>query len=41
VVLHYGTETGREPGHVFYPWRNVQAIQLPAEEQAEQSQDAL
>jgi hypothetical protein len=35
VVLHYGTETGREPGHVFYPWRNVQAIQLPDEEQSE------
>jgi hypothetical protein len=41
VVLHYGAETGRDPGHVFYPWRNVQAIQLPDEEQAEQPQDAL
>jgi hypothetical protein len=29
VVLHYGPETGRQPGHVFYPWANVQAIQLP------------
>ncbi|MDP8952779.1 MAG: hypothetical protein M3N18_11185 [Actinomycetota bacterium] len=29
VVLHYGVESGRDPGHVFYPWSNVQAIQLP------------
>ena len=35
VVLHYGIETGREPGHVFYPWLNVQAIQLPDEEHSE------
>ena|ERR671939_396212 len=35
VVLQYGAETGREPGHVFYPWSNVQAIQLPDEEQPE------
>ena len=35
VVLHYGTETGREPGHVFYPWSNVQAIQFADEEQPE------
>jgi hypothetical protein len=34
VVLHYGIETGRDSGHVFYPWSNVQAIQLPDEEQA-------
>ena len=34
VVLWYGDEIGREPGHVFYPWSNVQAIQLPDEEQA-------
>ncbi len=34
VVLHYGAEHGRAPGHVFYPWSNVQAIQLPDEEQA-------
>jgi hypothetical protein len=34
VVLHYGAEQhGRDPGHVFYPWSNVQAIQLPDEEQ--------
>jgi hypothetical protein len=35
VVLHYGIDTGRDPGHVFYPWSNVQAIQLPDEEQPE------
>ena len=35
VVLHYGVETGRESGHVFYPWSNVQAIQLPDEAQPE------
>jgi len=40
VVLQYGTETGRDPGHVFYPWTNVQAIQLPDEEQPGQPQDA-
>jgi hypothetical protein len=34
VVLHYGAEHGRDPGHVFYPWSNVQAIQLPDEEKA-------
>ncbi|MDQ3638321.1 MAG: hypothetical protein M3426_10060 [Actinomycetota bacterium] len=34
VVLHYDAEQhGRDPGHVFYPWSNVQAIQLPDEEQ--------
>jgi hypothetical protein len=33
VVLHYGTDQGRDPGHVFYPRSNVQAIQLPDEEQ--------
>jgi hypothetical protein len=42
VVLHYGSAaTGREPGHIFYPWSNVQAIQLPDEEQPDQPQDAL
>ncbi len=35
VVLHYGAETGRESGHVFYPWSNVQAIKLPDEAQPE------
>ena len=42
VVLHYGAdETGREPGHIFYPWSNVQAIQLPdVEEQPDQAQEA-
>ena len=34
VVLHYAPDHGRDPGHVFYPWSNVQAIQLPDEEQA-------
>jgi len=34
VVLHYGAEHGRAPGHVFYPWSNVQAIQLPDEARA-------
>ena len=34
IVLHYGADSGRDPGHVFYPWSNVQAIQLPEEEQA-------
>src|SRR5919107_4959379 len=34
VVLHYGADHGRDPGHVFYPWSNVQAIQLPDEEPA-------
>ena len=35
IVLYYGAEhSGRDPGHVFYPWSNVQAIQLPDEEQA-------
>jgi hypothetical protein len=34
VVLHYDADAGRDPGHVFYPWSNVQAIQLPDEEQA-------
>jgi hypothetical protein len=33
VVSRYGTETGRGPGHVIYLWSNVQAIQLPDEEQ--------
>ena len=35
VVLHYGAEHGRAGGHVFYPWSNVQAIQLPDEKQAD------
>ncbi len=35
VVLHYGIEAGRGSGHVFYPWSNIQAIQLPDEEQPE------
>jgi hypothetical protein len=35
VVLHYGIEAGRDSGHVFYPWSNIQAIQLPDEEQPE------
>jgi len=34
VVLHYGADHGRDPGHVFYPWSNVQAIQLPDDEAA-------
>jgi hypothetical protein len=34
VVLHYGADSGRDPGHVFYPWSNVQAIQLPDDEQS-------
>jgi hypothetical protein len=29
VVLWYGNEIGREPGHIFYPWSTVQAIILP------------
>jgi hypothetical protein len=33
VVLHYRAESGPASGHVFYPWSNVQAIQLPDEEQ--------
>src|SRR3954447_16713653 len=33
LVLHYGAEQGRDPGHVFYPWRNGKASQLPDEEQ--------
>ena len=40
VVLHYGAEPGRDPGHVFYPWSNVQAIQLPDEEQAADDEPA-
>ena len=41
VVLHYGAEHGgRDPGHVFYPWSNVQAIQLPDEEQAADEEQA-
>ncbi len=36
LVLHYGGEPGREPGQVFYPWSNVQAIQLPDEEEGEE-----
>jgi hypothetical protein len=39
VVLHYGAESGRGSGHVFYPWSNVQAIQLPDEERPDQPQD--
>jgi hypothetical protein len=42
VVLHYSPdETGRTAGHIFYPWSNVQAIQLPdVEEQPDQPQEA-
>jgi hypothetical protein len=42
VVVHYdGSDAGREPGHVFYPWGNVQAIQLPdVQEQPDQPQEA-
>jgi hypothetical protein len=41
VVLHYGIETGRDSGRVFYPWSNVQAIQLPdVEEQQQQEEEA-
>lgn len=29
VVLWYAGEIGREPGYIFYPWSNVQAILLP------------
>ena len=35
VVVHVGAEGTRKPARVFYPWRNVQAIQLPDEEQPE------
>jgi hypothetical protein len=38
VVLHYGIETGRDSGRVFYPWSNVQAIQLPDVEEHQQQQ---
>jgi hypothetical protein len=33
VVLWYGNEIGREPGHIFYPWSAVQAIILPEVEE--------
>jgi hypothetical protein len=26
VVLQYGAGQGRDPGQVFYPWSNVQAM---------------
>ena len=35
VVIHVGSEGQREAAYVFYPWRNVQAIQIPDEEQTE------
>ena len=35
VIVHVGPEGSRKPARVFYPWRNVQAIQLPDEEQSE------
>ena len=35
VVVRVGSEGPRKPARVFYPWRNVQAIQLPDEEQPE------
>ncbi len=35
VIVHVGPEGPRKPARVFYPWRNVQAIQLPDEEQSE------
>lgn len=35
VVVHVGGEGNRKPARVFYAWRNVQAIQLPDEEQTE------
>ncbi len=35
VVVHVRAEGTRKPARVFYPWRNVQAIQLPDEEQPE------
>ena len=33
VVVHVRPEGPRKPARVFYPWRNVQAIQLPDEEE--------
>ncbi len=41
VVWHYGAEHGRDPGHVFYPWSNVQAIQLPDEAQAAEEEQPV
>ena len=35
IVVHVRAEDTRKPARVFYPWRNVQAIQLPDEEQPE------
>ncbi len=35
VVVHVRSEGSRKPARVFYPWRNVQAIQLPDEEPSE------
>jgi hypothetical protein len=32
VVIHVGSEGQREAAYVFYPWSNVQAIQLPDDE---------
>jgi hypothetical protein len=35
VVVRVRAEGTRKPARVFYPWRNVQAVQLPDEEQSE------
>ena len=32
VAIHVGSEGQREAAYVFYPWSNVQAIQLPDEQ---------
>jgi hypothetical protein len=40
VVLWYGDEIGREPGHVFYPWSSVQAIILPEIEERQERERA-
>ncbi len=32
VIIHLRPEGTHKPARVFYPWRNVQAIQLPDEE---------
>ena len=34
VVVYVRPEGSRKPARVFYPWRNVQAVQLPDEEQS-------
>ncbi len=36
IVIHVRSESTRTPARVFYPWTNVQAIQLPDEEQPEE-----